>query len=52
MFLIGFEQFPDFDPRKDYGLSLADAELTLEERAVASSTGSTALGVDDIKLKM
>jgi hypothetical protein len=46
------EQFPDFDPRKDYGLSLADAELTLEERAVASSTGAMAVGVDDIKLKM
>ena len=46
------EQFPDFDPRKDYGLALADAELSLEERAVASSTGSAASGVDDIKLKL
>ena len=46
------EQFPDFDPRKDYGLALADAELSLEERAVSSSTGSAASGVDDIKLKL
>ena len=46
------EQFPDFDPRKDYGLSLSDAELTLEERAVASSAGSAGVGVDDIKLKI
>ena len=46
------EQFPDFDPRKDYGLALADAELSLEERAVASLTGSAAFGVDDIKLKL
>jgi hypothetical protein len=46
------EQFPDFDPRKDYGLALADAELTLEERAVAASTDSPAVSVEDIKLKL
>jgi len=38
------EQFPDFDPRKHYGLTLAGAELSLEERAASS--------VDDIELKM
>jgi hypothetical protein len=37
------EQFPDFDPRKHYGLTLAGAELSLEERAAS---------VDDIELKM
>jgi len=46
------EQFPDFDPRKDYGLSLAEAELSLEERAVATSTNSPDLVVDDIELKL
>lgn len=38
------EQFPDFDPRKHFGLTLADAELSLEER--------TASSVDDIELKL
>jgi hypothetical protein len=38
------EQFPDFDPRKHYGLTLAGAELSLEERAASS--------VDDIELKL
>jgi hypothetical protein len=46
------EQFPDFDPRKDYGLALADAELSLEERAVAVSTDSSVVSVEDIKLKL
>jgi hypothetical protein len=38
------EQFPDFDPRQHYGLTLAGAELSLEERAASS--------VDDIELKL
>jgi hypothetical protein len=38
------EQFPDFDPRKHYELTLAGAELSLEERAASS--------VDDIELKL
>jgi hypothetical protein len=38
------EQFPDFDPRKHLSLTLAGAELSLEERAAAS--------VDDIELKL
>ena len=38
------EQFPDFDPRQHYGLTLAGAELSLEERAACS--------VDDIELKL
>jgi len=38
------EQFPEFDPRQHYGLTLATAELTLEERSAAS--------VDDIELKL
>ena len=42
------EQFPDFDPRKHYALTLARAELSLEEKAATSPGG---LGVDDIELK-
>jgi hypothetical protein len=38
------EQFPDFDPRKHYELTLAGAELSLEERAASS--------VDDIELTL
>jgi hypothetical protein len=38
------EQFPDFDPRTHFGLTLAGAELSLEERAATS--------VDDIELKI
>ena len=38
------EQFPDFNPRQHYGLTLAGAELNLEERAAAS--------VDEINLKL
>jgi P-loop Domain of unknown function (DUF2791) len=38
------EQFPDFDPRKHFGLTLAAAELSLEERAASN--------VDDIELKL
>ncbi|MBZ5659874.1 MAG: BREX system ATP-binding protein BrxD [Acidobacteriia bacterium] len=38
------EQFPDFDPREHYGLTLAGAELSLEERAASSA--------DDIELKL
>jgi hypothetical protein len=38
------EQFPDFDPRKHLSLTLAGAELSLEERAATS--------VNDIELKL
>jgi hypothetical protein len=38
------EQFSDFDPRQHFGLTLAGAELSLEERAATS--------VDDIELKI
>lgn len=37
------EQFPEFDPRQHYALTLAGAELSLEERAAS---------VDDIELKL
>jgi hypothetical protein len=40
------DQFPDFDPRRDYALTLADTELTPAERAVRP-VGS----VDDIELE-
>ncbi|MDA0169814.1 BREX system ATP-binding protein BrxD [Solirubrobacter taibaiensis] len=39
------DQFPDFDPRRDYALAVGDGELTLEERE--SRTPPTA---DDIEL--
>jgi hypothetical protein len=38
------DQFPDFDPRKDYGISISAAELNSEERRVLSP--------DDIELKL
>lgn len=38
------ELFPDFDPRPHYALTLADAEMSVEERQVTS--------VDDIELKL
>lgn len=41
------DQFPDFDPRRDYALTLADAELTPAERE-----GRPAAGVDDVELAL
>lgn len=41
------DQFPDFDPRRDYALTLAEPELTPAERT-ARAAGS----VDDIELDM
>jgi hypothetical protein len=38
------EQFPEFDPKQHYGLTLGGGELSLEEKAAAS--------VDDIELKL
>jgi hypothetical protein len=35
---------PDFDPRRDYALTVVDAELSDQERAVAT--------VDDIELRL
>jgi P-loop Domain of unknown function (DUF2791) len=40
------DQFPEFDPRRDYSLTVSDAELTAIERAAASATS-----VDDIELE-
>ncbi|HET6763523.1 MAG TPA: BREX system ATP-binding protein BrxD [Longimicrobiaceae bacterium] len=40
------DQFPDFDPRRDYALTLGEAELTQAERATRP-----ALGVDDVDLE-
>lgn len=39
------EQFPDFDPRRDYALTLSDTELNAVERE-----GRPAAGVDDVEL--
>lgn len=41
------DQFPDFDPRRDYALTLADHELTPAERG-----GRPASGVDDVELEL
>ena len=41
------DQFGDFDPRRDYALTLADAELTAAERE-----GRPAAGVDDVELAL
>lgn len=41
------DQFGDFDPRRDYALTLADAELTAAERE-----GRPAAGVDDVDLAL
>ncbi|AUB85247.1 BREX system ATP-binding protein BrxD [Candidatus Thiodictyon syntrophicum] len=39
------DQYPDFDPRAHYALTIADTELSAQERA-----GRAASGVDDIEL--
>jgi hypothetical protein len=39
------DQFPEFDPRRDYSLMLSDAELTSAEREVRP-----AAGVDEVEL--
>ena len=31
------DQFPDFDPRRDYRLTLAEAELTRQERSARAA---------------
>ena len=42
------DQFPDFDPRQHYALTIADAELTEVERNAARP----GRGVDDIALDL
>jgi hypothetical protein len=39
------DQFPEFDPRKHYGLTLSEAEMTPQERAAVGVTS-----VDDVDL--
>lgn len=41
------DQFPEFDPRRDYALTVSDGELTVVERAAAS-----AASVDDIEIDL
>ncbi len=41
------DQYPDFNPRRDYALTIADAELTPAERA-----GRPAASVDDVELEL
>jgi hypothetical protein len=42
------DQFPDFDPRRDYALTVEDSELTLEEREARR----TPAGAGDIALEL
>jgi hypothetical protein len=48
------DQFPDFDPRKDYALTVRAAELTEVERNAASRTGpgSPNVRADDVGLEL
>jgi hypothetical protein len=41
------DQFPDFDPRRDYALTMAEAELTPTERVARAAES-----VDDIELEL
>ena len=41
------DQFPDFDPRRDYRLTIVDSELTPVERNARAATS-----VDDIDLDL
>ena len=41
------DQFPDFDPRRDYALTVTEGELTVVERAAAG-----AASVDDIEIEL
>jgi hypothetical protein len=41
------DQFADFDPRRDYALTITDTELTAAERA-----GRPAVSADDIELEL
>ena len=41
------DQFPDFDPRRDYALTISDGELTPAERE-----GRPAASVDDVELPL
>ncbi|WP_029289171.1 BREX system ATP-binding protein BrxD [Cellulomonas sp. HZM] len=47
------DQFPDFDPRRDYALTLGAAELTESEREAAhlGDLRASAASVDDIELE-
>jgi hypothetical protein len=41
------DQFPDFDPRRDYRLTIVDSELTAVERNARAATS-----VDEIDLDL
>jgi P-loop Domain of unknown function (DUF2791) len=43
------DQFEDFDPRRDYALTVSDTELSAVERAARAET--TATGLDEIELE-
>jgi hypothetical protein len=40
------DQFPEFDPRRDYQLTIVDAELTATERAAAAAASVNEIEID------
>lgn len=42
------DQFPDFDPRQHYALTIADAELTAAERAAVAPQSVDDIALDDV----
>lgn len=45
------DQFPEFNPRRDYALTMSSSELTpAESEQLSMRTGSSAAGVDDVDL--
>jgi hypothetical protein len=40
------DQFPDFDPRRDYALTVAEAEMTAVERAAAGAASVNDIALD------
>ena len=46
------DQFPDFDPRRDYALTVAPSELTESEREAAHLGDQRTASVDDIELRL
>ncbi|GAA1253911.1 BREX system ATP-binding protein BrxD [Arthrobacter pascens] len=46
------DQFPDFDPRRDYALTVANAELSESERAASKMGEVRGRSVDDVDLEI
>jgi hypothetical protein len=46
------DQFPDFDPRQHYALTIAPAELSEEERNAAARSAALPVRAGDVHLDM